>query len=103
MFNCTLDTWNTTPVHLELKDDAKLVCSRPYPVPKVHEAMFKKEVRRLVSWGVFEEENDSEWEAPSFDQPKAKTNRVRFLSNFRNLNRQLKCMPYPMPKYAKFY
>ena len=48
--------------------------------------------------GVLEEENDSEWGAPSFAQPKAKRNRVRFLSDFQNLNRQLTRHPYPMPK-----
>ena len=39
-----------------------------------------------MNLGVLEEENDSE------------TNRVRFLSDFRNLNRQLKHKPYLMPK-----
>ena len=33
-----------------------------------------------------------------FAQPRAKTNRVRLLSNFRNLNSKLKHKPYPMPK-----
>ena len=75
---------------LELKDDATSVCLRPYPVPMVHETMFRKEVERLVKIGVPEESNESEWAAPSFAQPKGKTNRVRFLSDFRNLNRQLK-------------
>ena len=42
--------------------------------------------------------NDSEWGAPSFAQPKEKTNRVRLLSDFQNLNRQFKRKPYPMPK-----
>ena len=42
IFDCTLDTWNSTPVDLELKDNAKPVCLRPYPVPKVHKTMFKK-------------------------------------------------------------
>ena len=60
--------------------------------------MLKEEVKRLVSLGVPEEANDSEWGAPSFSQPYVKTKRVRFLSDFRNLNRQLKYMPYPMPK-----
>ena len=60
--------------------------------------MFRKEVKRLVNLEVLEEENGSKWGAPSFAQPKAKTNRVRFLSDFRNLNRQLKSKPYPMPK-----
>ena len=60
--------------------------------------MFKKEARILLSLGVQEEENDLEWGAPSFAQPKAKANNIRFLSDFRNLNRQLKRKPYPMPK-----
>ena len=45
----TIGTWNTAPVGVELKDYAKSVCSRPYPVPRVYEAMFRKEVNRLVS------------------------------------------------------
>ena len=47
---------------------------------------------------MLEEENDSEWGALSFAKPKGKTNSVRFLSGFRNLNIQLKRKPYPMPK-----
>ena len=31
-------------------------------------------------------------------KPKHKTNQVRFLSDFRNLNKQLKRKPYPMSK-----
>ena len=72
MFDGTLGMWKTTPVDLELKDDAKPVWSRPYPVPKVQKTMFKKEVKRLVRLGVSEEENDSEWGEPYFAQPKAK-------------------------------
>ena len=34
------------PVELELKEDVKPICLRPYPVPKVH--IFQKEVERLV-------------------------------------------------------
>ena len=86
--------WNTTPEYVEIKDDAKPVCSQPYPVPRLHEAMFRKEVEILVSLGVLKEANDSKWGAPYFEQPKAKTNRVRFLSAFWNLNRQLKRKPY---------
>ena len=51
--------WKTPPVNLDLKDDATPTCSRPYPVPRVHEAMFRKEVKRLVKLGVLEEANDS--------------------------------------------
>ena len=58
--------------------------------------MFRKEAERLVILGVLEEANGSEWGALSVSQLKAKTNHVRFLSGFRNLNRQLKRKPYPM-------
>ena len=98
IFNSTLRTWNTNPVDLELKNDAKPVCSRLYPVPRVHEEMFRKDVKIIASLGVLEEANESEWGAPSFDQPKAKTNCVRFLSDLRNLNRQLKRKSYTMHK-----
>ena len=36
MFDGTLGTWNTTPVYLELKDNAKPMCSQPYPVLHMH-------------------------------------------------------------------
>ena len=60
--------------------------------------MFKKEVERLVLLEVLKVANDSEWGAPSFAQPKPKYNRVRFLSDFMNLNKKLKRKIYPMPK-----
>ena len=41
----------TAPTDLELKDDATPVCLRPYPVPRVHKAMFIKEEKRLVKNG----------------------------------------------------
>ena len=52
--------------------------------------MFKKEFERIVLLGVTEVVNDSEWGAPSFAEPKPKSKRVRLLSDYRNLNKQLK-------------
>ena len=68
------------------------------PSTKLHEEVFKKEVGCLVLLEVLEGANNSEWGAPSFAQPKPKSNQVRFLSDFRNLNKKLKQKPYPMPK-----
>ena len=34
---------------------------------------------------------------PYFAKPKTKSNRVHFLSDFRNINKQLNQKPYPMP------
>ena len=59
--------------------------------------MFKKEMGILVLLGVLEKSNDSEWWAPYFAHTKPKTDKVHFLSDFRNLNKQLKHQPYPMP------
>ena len=60
--------------------------------------MFKTEIERLVLLGVLGVENYLEWGAPSFSQPKPQSNLLRFLSNFRNLNKKLKLKSYPMPK-----
>ena len=60
--------------------------------------MFRKEVDRLVLLEAIKDANDSEWVATFFAQPKPKIDCIRFLSDFRKLNRQLKRKPYPMPK-----
>ena len=60
--------------------------------------MFIKEVNRLVLLGLIVEENYSEWGAPSFAQPNTRKYCIGFLSEFHNLNRQLKRKPYPMTK-----
>ena len=60
--------------------------------------MFKKEVEHLVLLGLLKVANDSYWGAPFFAEPKPKSNRVHFLSEFRNLNEKLKQKPYPMTK-----
>ena len=61
-----------------------------------------KEVEHLFLLGVLERSNNSEYGDPSFAQPKPKTDRVRFLSDFRNINKQLKRKPYPMPNNTDF-
>ena len=85
-------------MNLDLKYDATPMCLRPHSESRVHKAMFKKEVEGLVKLGAPEEANDSEWGATYSAQQKPKTNNVIFLSDFWNLNRQLKRKPYPMPK-----
>ena len=50
---------------------------------------------------VSKEENDFKLGAPSFAQPKAKTYRAIFLSDFGNLSMQLKRKTYPMPKISE--
>ena len=85
-------------MEFELKEGAEPIFSRPYPVPKVHEEILEKELEHLVLIGFLEVANGLELRSPSFAQPKLKSNQVLFLSDFRNINKQLKRKPYPVPK-----
>ena len=38
----TLGTWKTDQVDFKLKNDVKPMCSKPYPVLKVHAIFFKR-------------------------------------------------------------
>ena len=96
LFDGTLGTWNCRPVSLELKANAVPEHSRPYPVPRSQETVFKEECDRLCKIGVLHKCNESEWAAPTFIVPK-KNGTVRFLSDFRRLNKWLKRKPYPLP------
>ena len=74
LLDVTLGNWKTGPLDFKLKEDVNPICSRTYPVPKVHEEMVKKEAENLVPLGVSKVANDSEWVSPSFDKPKPKSN-----------------------------
>ena len=65
----TLGTCKIDLSDFELKEDTNPICSRPYPVPKVHEEIFKKEVDHLSLLGVLKVAHYSEWESLSFAQP----------------------------------
>ena len=52
LFDGTLGHWQTEPVNIELKPDAKPYSGRYYPVPRVNKETFKKELLRLVDIGV---------------------------------------------------
>jgi hypothetical protein len=97
LFDGSLGKWNGIEYDIELKPDAKPSHARAYPVPRIHEATLKVEVARLCKIGVLRKINRSEWAAPSFLIPK-KDDTVRFISDFRNLNKFIKRKPYPLPK-----
>ena len=48
MFDGTLDTWKTYPFNFKLKENSKPIHLQTYPVPKLHEEMFKIEEKKLV-------------------------------------------------------
>mmetsp|Transcript_89531 Transcript_89531/g.175229 ORF Transcript_89531/g.175229 Transcript_89531/m.175229 type:complete len:1053 (-) Transcript_89531:4218-7376(-) len=84
-------------VRLELMEGAKPFQHRPYPVPEANKAVFKQELDRLVSIGVLSRTGPSEWLSPTFIIPK-KDGSVRFVSDFRALNKVIRRKVYHLPR-----
>ncbi|GFH49966.1 hypothetical protein CTEN210_06442 [Chaetoceros tenuissimus] len=99
LFDGTLGCWKTDPVKIQLKEGAKAVNSRWYPVPKINKETFKKELERLVKIGVLEVVHESEWGTPVFIIPK-KEGTVRFVTDFRKVNGLVVRKPFPIPRIA---
>ena len=97
LFDGSLGEWKEESLNIELKEGAKPYHARAFPIPKIHEPTLKMEVERLCKEGVLKRVNRSEWAAPTFIIPK-KDGTVRFISDFRELNRRIKRKPYPIPK-----
>jgi hypothetical protein len=97
LFSGKLGCYPHRKVHLELVKDAKPTTCRPYPVPRHHQQVFKDELKRLCDEGVLSPCGASAWLSPSFCIPK-KDGRIRFISNFRSLNKLIKRKVYNLPK-----
>ena len=91
LFDGTIGRWKNELYEIDLKAGAQ-----PYPIPKIHEKTLRMEVERLVQIGVLKKINRSEWAAPTFIIPK-KDGTVRFISDFREVNKRIKRKPYPIP------
>ena len=72
---------------------------RVFLVPQVYLSTLRKEVRRLTELGVLVRQPDSEWASNTFIIPK-KNKEVRFVSDFREVNKLLVRKPYPIPKIS---
>ncbi len=100
LFEGTLGTWPDEEVTVELRKDAvPYHCGKPIRIPHIHWETLQKEVQRLVDIGVLEVvkgEKAGPWCAPSFIIPK-KDGRVRFITDYRELNKCIRRKPWPMP------
>ena len=97
LFDGTSGTWNNEPYNIKLKEGAKPYHSRPFPTLKIHEYTLKVELDRLIKLGVLKQINASKWATPTFIISK-KDSKVRFFSDFYELNKCIKCKPFPIPK-----
>ncbi|KAG7363240.1 reverse transcriptase RNA-dependent DNA polymerase [Nitzschia inconspicua] len=97
LFSGKLGEYRGRKIHLEIDPSVKPSRSRPYTVPINHQQVFKEELDRLVRIGVLEKCGRSEWIACTFIIPK-KDGRIRWISDFRALNKALKRQVYHLPK-----
>jgi hypothetical protein len=97
LFDGTLGKWKMGSYEIELRDGATPYHARAFPIPKAYTKTLRVEVDRLCEVGVLKKVNQSEWAAPTFIIPK-KDGTVRFISDFRKLNKRIKRKPYPIPK-----
>ena len=96
MFHGNLGTWHGKTYDIKRKPDAEPYHGKPFPVPRIHELMFKQEPDLLQALNAINKVNRLQWGAPNFLIPK-KGSTVSFISEFRELNKRILRQPYPIP------
>ena len=96
LFDEKLGVYPQRQFHIEVNPNARPVAKRAYPVPHSQYETFKKELDHLVELGVLSRAGASKWQLPSFIVP-TKDERVRWISDLRELNKVIRRKVYPLP------
>ncbi len=102
LFDRTLGDWDCELVSLQLQEGAQPYDGQPFPIPKQHLDVTKKQIQRICNLGVLQWQADSEWAPSTFMIPK-KDNTMRVVSDFREINKRIVRKPFSIPKSAQFY
>ena len=102
LFNGELRAFTDEKIHLDIDPTVTPHRSRAYAVPHLHRELFKRELERLVKIGVLEKCGRADWVSGTFIVPK-KDGRVRWVSDFRALNKAIKRKFYPLPKINEIF
>lgn len=97
LFDGKLRKFTDEQIHLDVDPTVPPKRSRPYTVPHSQKELFRKELNRLVDIGVLEKCGRANWVSGTFCIPK-KDGRIRWVSDFRALNKAIKRKFYPLPK-----
>ena len=97
LFDGNLRKFTDEQIHLDVDPTVPSKRSRPYTVPFRQRDIFRRELDRLVSIGVLEKCGRADWVSGTFCIPK-KDGRIRWVSDFRALNKAIKRKFYPLPK-----
>ena len=100
LFDGNLRKFTDEQIHLDVDPTIPASRSRAYAVPLRQRELFRRELERLVSIGVLEKCGRADWVSGTFIIPK-KDGRVRWVSDFRALNKALKRKFYPLPKISE--
>jgi hypothetical protein len=102
MFDGTVGDFKMDPISFKLKEGAKAFHGRPFPIPHIHLETLRREVEQLVELGVLTPRPNLEWGSPMFITPK-KNKTVRFISDFREVNKQIVRKHFPFLKLVPLY
>ena len=80
-----------------MKEETKRDHAKSFPIPNIHKLTLNKEINRLIKIGALKKINNSQWATPTFIIPKI-NGTVRFISDFKELNKRIKSKPFPIPK-----
>jgi len=100
LFNGKLGKYPHEKIHLDINQDACPFHAKVYAVPHLHSQVFKDELKRLCDIEVLEPCGRSEWAAGTFIIPK-KDGRVRWVSDFRMLNKSLQRKKLPITENTR--